>query len=121
MLGTVMAIIGWPAEPKVEERYPQPHCVINAIYCAWTWGTFRKDEVRIAVQNIASGVDHAQAEAKINGEWTTLTEIWTGKHTEVRPWTRHYPQEPYRYVGLKDWIAENYKYTNQGGPTIGDD
>ena len=99
----------------------QPHCVVNAMANAWTWGTFQKTPVRIAVQSIGEGVDHSQAEALIDGNWTPLTEIWNGKSMEVRPWTRHYPQEPYRYVGLEDWIAEQYQYTNQGGSAIGSD
>ena len=70
---------------KPKPKGPRPHCVINAILCAWTWGTFEKDKVRIAVQSIEPGVDHSQAEALIGGKWTPLTEIWNGKHMEVRP------------------------------------
>jgi len=95
-------------------RNPQPHCVINAIYCAWTWGTFKQDRVRIAVTKIDPRTDHSQAQALINNVWTPLTEQWTGSHMEIVPWTRHYPQEPYRYLYLKDWIAEQLRYANQG-------
>ena len=97
------------------DRNPQPHCVINAIYCAWTWGTFKQDKVRIAVTKIDPRTDHSQAQALIDGKWTPLTEQWTGDHMEIVPWTRHYPQEPYRYLYLKDWIAEQLRYANQGG------
>lgn len=93
---------------------PTPHCVINAIFCAWTWGTFRRDPVRIAIQRIDAHTDHAQAEALVEGVWTPLTELWTGSHLEVAPWKRHYPEpDPYRYVSLRDWIDEQIHFTNQ--------
>jgi hypothetical protein len=92
---------------------PQPHCVVNSILCAWTWGTFQKDEVRIAVSSIAPGLDHAQAEAKIRGVWTPLTERWAGDHLEIVPWRRHFDKEPYRYVTLKEWISEQIQFANQ--------
>ncbi len=93
------------------KQYPQPHCVVNAILCAWTWGTFQKDEVRIAVSHISPGIDHAQAEAKIKGTWTPLTEYWNGQHLEIIPFSLHYPVEPYRYLKLREWINEQIGFT----------
>jgi hypothetical protein len=91
---------------------PQTYCVPNAILCAWTWGALRKDEVRIAVTSISAGLDHSQAEAKIDGKWTPLTEIWTGQFMEIQPFRRHYPdKEPYRYLSLKEWIDEQIQFT----------
>ena len=92
----------------------QPHCVILSILCAWTWGIKTSDPVRIAVQHIEPGIDHAQAEACIYGHWTPLTEIWTGDHLEIRIHPRHYPDiEPYRYAGLMEWINENIQYVQE--------
>jgi hypothetical protein len=91
---------------------PQTYCVPNAILCAWTWGALRKDEVRIAVTSISTGLDHSQAEALIDSKWTPLTEVWTGQFMEIQPWTRHYPdKEPYRYLSLKEWIDEQIQFT----------
>jgi hypothetical protein len=92
----------------------QPHCVINAILCAWTWGTFKGVEVRIAVSQISPGLDHSQAQALINGKWTPLTELWKRDHLEVVPYKSHYPDiEPYRYLTLKDWIEEQIGYATK--------
>jgi len=107
--------MGWWIFGKNDEprglKNPQPNCVWLSVLCAATWGIYRKDDVRIAVQRIGAGVDHSQAQARINGVWTPLTEQWTGQHLEIVPWQRHYPIEPYRYVSLEDWISEQIKYT----------
>jgi hypothetical protein len=95
--------------------FARPYCVPNSIYNAWTWGAEKKDPVRIAVQNIKPGIDHAQAEAQIQGKWTPLTELWDQQagYMKIIPFARHFPQEPYRYVPLKQWIDENIIWTNQ--------
>ena len=115
--------MGWFSDhfmgKEPEPKGPQPHCVINAIICAWTWATFKGDEVRIAVSQIGPGIDHSQAQAKINGEWIWLTEEWAkakrGDHLEVVPFESHYPGiEPYRYLTLGEWIREQIKFTERG-------
>jgi hypothetical protein len=98
---------------KPKPKGVQPHCVINAIYCAWTWGTFKQNAVRIAVTKIDANTDHSQAQALINNVWTPLTEEWTGDHMEIVPWTPHYPGEPYQYFTLVEWIKKNFMFTTQ--------
>jgi hypothetical protein len=104
----IKKIFGW--EKPAGAR---PHCVPNSILCAWTWGAIKKDPVRISVTKIGNGIDHSQAQACVNGEWTPLTELWNadGGYLEVVLWKPHFPQEPYRYLTLQDWIAEQIKYT----------
>ena len=81
-------------------------CVPSSVFTATTWAMKTGNPVRIAVQNIDKGVDHSQAEALIDGQWTPLTEIWDGKSMAVKPYQRHYPVEPYRYLNLNDWLKE---------------
>jgi len=83
----------------------QPHCVPISIFRAWT-AAHHGYPTRIAVSNVRPGVDHAQAEALINGRWTPLTVTWdTRKGVMVTTWTRHFG-EPYRTPGLDEFIAE---------------
>lgn len=112
--------MGWLCDifkNKPKPDFAQPFCVPNSIYCAWTWGNVKAQNVRIAVQNIKPGVDHSQAEAFIDGKWFPLTEQWDAQagFMKIIPWERHFPQEPYRYVELSDWIKEQFKWTYQGG------
>lgn len=66
-------------------------CVPESIYCAWVAG---KDyPVRIAVQHIKPGVDHCQADAKIDGVWTPLTPKWGGTGIKVVKYRRHFDTE----------------------------
>jgi hypothetical protein len=80
---------------------------------AWTWGVKTGNPVRIAVTHIKPGVDHSQAEAFVDGEWTPLTEIWNGEAMVIKPYKRHFDKEPYRYVALRTWIDEQFRYVNQ--------
>jgi hypothetical protein len=91
----------------------QPNCVPLSIMNAWTWEQQRGEEVRIAVTHIKPGIDHAQAQAKIKGMWTFLTELWTGRHLEVVPAHNHFPVMPYRYMGLDEWIQEQRKFRSK--------
>lgn len=101
-----------------QANYARPYCVPNSIYAAWTWGAEKRDPVRVAIQNLEPGIDHAQAEAKIKGKWTPLTEIWDSYlgSMKIVPWDRHFPPEPYRYPTLREFISENYKWTHQEAP-----
>jgi hypothetical protein len=91
------------------------YCVPNSILCAWTWGAVKKDQVRLVVQKIdaVKDIDHVQAEALIEGKWTPLTELWNASagKMEIVPWQRHFPEEPYRYLTLREWIDEQIKFT----------
>ena len=90
-----------------EPEGAQPTCVELSILNAWAWGNKKKMPVRIAVQHIEPGIDHAQAEALIDEKWAPLSEFWTGEHLEIRPDKRQFDIEPYRYVPLKEWIDQN--------------
>ena len=81
-------------------------CVPSSMFTATTWAMKTGNPVRIAIQNLEKGKDHSQAEAMINGKWTPLTEYWNGESMAVQPYQRHYPIEPYRYLGLSEWMAE---------------
>lgn len=84
----------------------QTYCVPNAIQAAWTWRAVKGDDVRIAVTKFSPLIDHAQAEAKINGVWVPLSEFWAGEYVEIRTWKPHLDVRPYRYLTLKEWINE---------------
>jgi hypothetical protein len=84
----------------------KPNCVVESIACAWTYRLAGYD-VHIAVQHIRSGVDHAQAEAEINGEWVGLT---MDPQKDIHPYGKEFPDaEGYRIVGLFDFIGEQKK------------
>ena len=102
----------WNFFSKPKAKGVQTYCVPNSILCAWTCGAMKHDPVRIAVTKVdpVKDIDHAQAQAKVDGAWTPLTERWTGQHIEIVPWQRHYPQEPYRYLTLREWIDEQIKF-----------
>jgi len=56
-------------------------------------------------------MDHVQAEALIDGAWTPLTLLWIDGGPTVITYRRHYPDiEPYRYVGLEEWISQQIQY-----------
>lgn len=97
-----------------EIRSAIPHCVPLSILNAWTWGVKTGCEVRIGISRIDERTDHAQAEARIDGAWVPLTEVWNGRGLEVRPHQYHY-REPYRYLTLREWINEQIVYAEGGG------
>ena len=104
----------WLFGKKEKEVKIQPNCVDLAFMRARTYGRVKNVPTRIAVNRIpGSKDDHAQAQAKIEGTWTPLTEVWKGDHLEIIPYKRHYDVEPYRYVELWEWVVENFKYSNQ--------
>jgi hypothetical protein len=94
-------------------KKPEPkalsYCVPESIYSAWLWGVRHKAPVRIAVSEIREGVDHAQAQALIEGSWRFLTPKWDhgAGRIKVVPWESHFPTiKPYRYLTLREWIDE---------------
>ena len=90
-------------------RQMQPHCVPISILSAWT-AEHHGYPARIAISNVRPGVDHAQAEALIDGRWTPLTVQWdTRKGVMVTTWTRHFG-EPYRTPGLDEFIEQQRKH-----------
>lgn len=86
----------------------RPSCVPLSIQAAWTWGMTHKHPVRIAAQHISPGIDHAQAEALIDGKWIPLTQVGI---STIIPHKRHFPVEPYRYMSLDEFIREQIRFT----------
>ena len=82
-----------------------PHCVPEAIYCAWDAGAM------IAVSHISKNVDHAQAVIVRGNERIYLTTAWDNTQGVVCIASkRHFTAEPYRFVTLPDFINEQIKY-----------
>ena len=79
---------------------------------AWTWGQ-KGYKTRIAIQHLDEQTDHAQAQAEIEGVWTPLTPAWDAQagRIAVTEHGKHFPVEPYRYLGLEEWIQEQLQYT----------
>jgi hypothetical protein len=100
--------------PEKNYTFGTPNCVSNAITDAWTMA-LRGFEVRIAEYPTGEpGVNHAQAQALIHGEWRYLTRHLSDG--EVRTWERHYPYregdvETYKY--LRDFINEQLPIAGQ--------
>ena len=86
-------------------------CVPQSLSCAWAWTIKYRQEVRIAVMNLRNGVDHAQAQCLDDGEWKPLVMFWTKQGPVVRIGHPHFDVEPYRYLTLPEWIAEQLPYT----------
>jgi hypothetical protein len=88
-------------------------CVPSSIFCATCFWIKQRVPVRIALQHIEPGIDHAQAEALIDGTWIPLSEFWNGTSMEASTYGRNYSQvEPYRYVDLIDFIQEQKQAMN---------
>ena len=102
-----------PVAPVVDME--RGWCVPDSVFCALAWMIKRKVPVRIAAQHIEPGIDHVQAQAKIDGKWVPLTELWDNTSIYVRTWTQHFPGEPYRYMTLKEFFNEQYEIFKQEG------
>ena len=87
----------------------RPHCVPNSILCATTYA-IQGYEARIAIFHVKPGIDHAQAQAKINGKWEYLSEFWDGEGMTVRVWKRNCPEtvgkEPYQFYTVSGFIKQ---------------
>jgi len=109
LLLILIAIFGCASLPVKHTASYQPNCVAVSIMSAWTY-QLKGHETRIAISNIARGIDHAQAEAKIDGTWVPLTPLWNAQTgLTVEKWSRHFPAEPYRYLTLEEFITEQGK------------
>jgi hypothetical protein len=103
---------------KKEATVPEPikistWCVPSSVFCAICFWIKQKVPVRIALQKIEPGVEHSQAEAFIDGQWTPLSEFWNGTSMEASTYGRNYSQvEPYRYVGLIEFLQEQQRNMN---------
>jgi len=98
-----------PDNARAAEGPPyQPKCVALAVLCGWTCKYDYNLNTRIALSIAPSGNGHAQVEvqAVIDGDWTPVTPLWGPKGIEVRPWSRHFHPEPYRYLTLEEFISE---------------
>ncbi len=92
-----------------------PHCVPEAVYCAWGWGAQTGERTQIAVSHIQPGIDHVQSQAFHRNQWTYLTATWDkNKGVVCVPSKRHFNIEPYRYVGLRKFINEQVVYIKGG-------
>jgi hypothetical protein len=88
-------------------------CVPSSVFCAVCFWIKERTPVRIALQQVGVGVDHAQAEAFINGTWVPLSEFWNNTSMEASTYGRNYSQiEPYRYVGLIEFLQEQKQAMN---------
>jgi hypothetical protein len=96
------------AQVQIRRDY-QPHCVPISIFSAWT-AEAKGVKSRIAITNISQGIDHAQAEALIDGVWTPLSVRWGDKGITVSTWTRHFRKAPYRYWTLDEFIEDQKQY-----------
>ena len=72
--------------------------------------------VRIAIFKLDESTDHAQAQCQDeDGMWIWLSERWSGECVEV--YGSRFPNipdapEPYRYVGLMEFIQEQIEALN---------
>jgi hypothetical protein len=95
-----------------QEFVVKPHCVPEAIYCAWGWKAQWGDEVRVALSKTDFG-GHAQAQAYNLGKWTYLTTGYDPKKgTVCKIADRHFDVEPYRYVDLRTFTTEQLDFNN---------
>jgi hypothetical protein len=115
----VMGLLSWLRKDK-ESKSPSAElgCVPHSLVCAWAWGQTYHVPVRIAVQAIKRTAkesrDHAQAEALVGSKWVPLTLLWIDRALIVVTYKRHYPDiEPYRYLGLREWIEEQIQFTDE--------
>lgn len=92
----------------------QPHCVPISILSAWT-AENKGHDTRIAISNLGPGLDHAQAEALIDGKWTPLTVSWDAKlGIMVTTWGKHFDAEPYKYWDLDSFVADQATHRTKG-------
>jgi hypothetical protein len=80
-------------------------CWAKSVYCATVVQneTRRDVPVRIAVRNVRPGVDHAQAQAYINGRWEWLQMDGEFVYVGGQEWAQF---APYKYVLQDDtpWV-----------------
>jgi hypothetical protein len=85
------------------------NCVSESIVNAeeWTAKTGLPAKIAIFKTDVAKNRDHSQAYGIDKGKYVPLTR----HHSDgvLRKWTPHFPMEPYRYVELEDFIAEQEK------------
>ena len=103
-----MSFWDWFKEPKKIEA--PIYCVPAAIAAAWAWQVGQKTESRMAVTNIRKGVDHVQAQGLVDGEWQYLVIVNTAGGLMARVGKPHFDIEPYRYVGLEEWVDDQIEY-----------
>ena len=97
----------------MKKKY-KTNCCSSAIFCLWVYAINTKQEVRLAVFNIRKGVDHVQAQVKNGDKWEYLTEIHDVDGMAAIVYKKNHPdaKEPYRYVGLMEFIAEQKELLN---------
>lgn len=97
-----------------DQTYIKPNCVASAIFCAWGWRIATGEKVRLAMTHREIGVDHVQAQAFHRNEWTYLTNGWNEQDGQIiEPSKSHFGDEPFRYVKLLDFIAEQSTFVKE--------
>ena len=103
---------GWTTV-RTQEAYS--YCAAEAIFSAWVWGKCTGQPVRIALQHIEPGVDHAQAEYFDGSKWIPLTPNFSQRSRViiVTPYKRHFNVEPGEYYTLREFVGDQIQWTNQ--------
>lgn len=81
----------------------QPMCVERSVYAALAFRMQTGAEVRVVISNVSPGLDHAQAQAKLNDRWLWLNqsgdEVYVGGVDFKKA-------RPYKYLTLRELMAE---------------
>lgn len=72
--GVIAAVLGLLIVMGCAPKHVRPVCRHKAVFCAMTWSDLEYVPVRIAVgpSTIPEGRSHAQAQARVGGEWRWL-------------------------------------------------
>ena len=89
--------------------YVQPTCVPRAIYQAVWVAIEMKVPTRIVISGTANPrIDHAHAEAFINGRWVCLTQysdtVFLTDSVDVA--AEYLPLVPYKYLSVSEIVGE---------------
>jgi len=85
-------------------------CVPSSIFCATAFVIKTNCPTRIAIFRIKPGLDHAQAQAFIDGEWKYISEYWNGECMAVKVSGKNCPDtqniEPYIYYTVTGFLEQ---------------
>ena len=93
----------------------QATCVPQTIMACWVAENAGYD-TRVAISNISPGIDHAQAEAFVDGAWVPLTVLWDVKTgVVVKNWVVHFPNsKTYKYWTVDEFISNQKEHRDHG-------
>lgn len=105
---SIALLLGCSPRQTIVHTYTS-YCVPESVFAAMVFQ--EKAKVRIAVQHIKEGRDHAYAEAFIDNKWVPLVVHWSFERRMMAVSTnvQTYKKEPYRYLSIKEWAAEQVK------------